>query len=765
MIIESLHIDCFGCLEDFSCTFDARLNIIEGENEAGKSTLSAFIRYMLYGFGRAGGNELAEKKKRINWQSGRAAGSMTVRVGDHRYRIERSTTQITGPRGKESYRDTGTLIDLETRMPLSWNEQKTPGERFLGVPEAIFLSTAFLPQLGARIGGSDLNEAIENLLFSGDESLNVQRALDKLESLRRTLLHKSGKGGVLADLTVREAELNARMTQAEKDNLTIFEKESTLATIKRQLSTAEKTEGDAAFHEEQDKAVLLLDLYRRLHEAEAEIAERESALKSMDGLPVYRLHESDLTDLALAGRTVEETKARYAEAKEIRARYTGTGLDKDAELYLERAAADGGTAAIRALSEKKEKHKLFSFVGAGAGGALGLLFLILSLAAPAVFGGFLALPYTLSALFLAAGGVLLLNAFRTKAALCALYARYGAKNAAEFLSRMEAVDRGREQVHTYRDAAKEAYDTETRLQAAYNRTLIELDTVVGRFGTRLPEDDVPAFLTALSEKARAAMEKKKLHEARIHAAQDVADAVAAQLIGTSEAEARALMPTDREIRPEDVRPEEWRKKREYYASKVRLLAGQAAELERELAALRARAENPADLQAKREALRELLLATREQHEACLLAHAAIEQAGERLRSEISPRLSDSACRMMDTLTGGRYGSVGVGRDLSISMSTADGTFALDYLSAGTQDLSYLSLRLSLIDLLYKEKPPVFFDESFAHQDDARTERILTMLAERAEGGQQSLIFTCHTRESEMAARVAPEATVIRMSAK
>jgi hypothetical protein len=156
----------------------------------------------------------------------------------------------------------------------------------------------------------------------------------------------------------------------------------------------------------------------------------------------------------------------------------------------------------------------------------------------------------------AAGGVLLFHALRTKAALTALYARYGAKNAAEFLSRAEAIDRGREQVHAYRDAAKDAYDTETKLQAVYNRALIELDTVAGRFGTRLPETDVPAFLSALSEKARAAMEKKKLHEARIHAAQDVADALCAQLVGTSEREARALMPTDREIRPEDVRPEE-----------------------------------------------------------------------------------------------------------------------------------------------------------------------------------------------------------------
>ena len=45
MTVESLHIDCFGCLRDFSCTLGPSLNIIEGDNEAGKSTLAAFLPF------------------------------------------------------------------------------------------------------------------------------------------------------------------------------------------------------------------------------------------------------------------------------------------------------------------------------------------------------------------------------------------------------------------------------------------------------------------------------------------------------------------------------------------------------------------------------------------------------------------------------------------------------------------------------------------------------------------------------------------------
>ena len=762
MIIESLHIDCFGCLQDFSCTFDSRLNIIEGDNEAGKSTLAAFVRYMLYGFGRAGGTELAEKKKRINWEKGRAAGSMTVRVGDRRYRIERSTTLVTGPRGKDTYRETGTLIDLGNRMPLSWNDQKTPGERFLGVPEAVFLSTAFVPQVSARIGGGELTEAIENLLFSGDESLNVQRALDKLEGLRRTLLHKSGRGGALYDLATREADVKARMAQAEKDNGAIFEKESALATVKRQLATAEKKQEEVEMHEKQEEAALLLVSYRRLHEAEHKLAEAEAALKNLDGLPAYRLHEGDLTDLALAGRTAKEAKARYLEAKQAREGYSGTGLDKNTELYLEKAQKGGGTAGLRALSETKKKHCMLTAVGGGCIAFAGLVLLILVLILPTAFGDLLALPYTLGSLLLLAGGGLGLEAYRVHRALTALYSLYGVKEQTEFLSRMDEIDRGREQVHAYRGAAKEAYDTETKLGVAYNRAVSELDTVVGRFGTRLPEENVEEFLNTLAETARRVMEKKKVYEAKVLSAQDVVDALSAQLIGTNEAAARAILPPDCEIRVEDVQLEEWRKQKDYFASQARILSRHVGELERELAALRARAQDPALLQAEWEALRDHSAAVREQHEACVMAYEAISGAGERLRAEISPRLSDFACRMMEELTDGRYRRIGIGSDLAVSVGTGDGTYSLDYLSAGTQDLSYLSLRMALIDLLYKEKPPVFFDESFAHQDNDRTERILRTLAERSAEGQQNLIFTCHTRESEMARRVAPEAAVIRM---
>ena len=49
MIIESIHIDKFAGLSDFDLRLGAGLNIIEGKNESGKSTVAAFIKFLFLG--------------------------------------------------------------------------------------------------------------------------------------------------------------------------------------------------------------------------------------------------------------------------------------------------------------------------------------------------------------------------------------------------------------------------------------------------------------------------------------------------------------------------------------------------------------------------------------------------------------------------------------------------------------------------------------------------------------------------------------------
>ena len=74
MIIEKITIKSFGQLSNLTMDFSETVNVIEGANEAGKSTIAAFIKYMLYGFEPDGAgipkDAVTERRKRISWDTG-----------------------------------------------------------------------------------------------------------------------------------------------------------------------------------------------------------------------------------------------------------------------------------------------------------------------------------------------------------------------------------------------------------------------------------------------------------------------------------------------------------------------------------------------------------------------------------------------------------------------------------------------------------------------------------------------------------------------
>ena len=64
------------------------------------------------------------------------------------------------------------------------------------------------------------------------------------------------------------------------------------------------------------------------------------------------------------------------------------------------------------------------------------------------------------------------------------------------------------------------------------------------------------------------------------------------------------------------------------------------------------------------------------------------------------------------------------------------------------DAAYLSLRITLTQYLYNEKPVLIFDDAFTRFDDERLERICKVLEKLSEQ-YQILILTCHEREAKL----------------
>ena len=83
MTFESLYIKSFGKLNGKRINFSDGINIIEGANESGKSTICAFIQFMFYGLPA----KTVDKLRYISWDTSLASGFIVIKDKGLRYRI------------------------------------------------------------------------------------------------------------------------------------------------------------------------------------------------------------------------------------------------------------------------------------------------------------------------------------------------------------------------------------------------------------------------------------------------------------------------------------------------------------------------------------------------------------------------------------------------------------------------------------------------------------------------------------------------------
>ena len=138
-----------------------------------------------------------------------------------------------------------------------------------------------------------------------------------------------------------------------------------------------------------------------------------------------------------------------------------------------------------------------------------------------------------------------------------------------------------------------------------------------------------------------------------------------------------------------------------------------------------------------------------QYAAIALAIETLGRADVELQSRFSPQLAQKAADYMDYLTDGRYDELVLARDLSAKARSADDPTPRDtaYLSAGTADLLYLSVRLALCELTCPadDPCPLVLDDTLVNFDDARAERARALFREIAQH-RQVILFTCHERD-------------------
>ena len=170
MRIISCKIYNFGRLSDIEMDFNESVNTIVRENGWGKSTFSAFIRIMLYGFsGERARNDTDNERKRYRpWNHGLYGGSIRISTSRNEYVVKK----IFGEKEKD---DEIQIINIHTGKMIE-NIQGSMGKYLLEIDEESYKRTAFITSADTTTGESDdINAKLGNLV---DDTKDVNRYED-----------------------------------------------------------------------------------------------------------------------------------------------------------------------------------------------------------------------------------------------------------------------------------------------------------------------------------------------------------------------------------------------------------------------------------------------------------------------------------------------------------------------------------------------------------------------------------------------------------
>ena len=290
MILEKLYIDGFGKFSDYSLNFSPSIQILYGENEAGKSTIHAFIQAMLYGIPKGASKKEVFFQYRPFSKALGFGGSLTFSHQGKSYCIQRDFLQ-----GGEAH------ITI-----LPQGEKLSEGESFLQSVLSPFSLESFKNTVSIRQLKSsteremvyELQAMLSNFQESGNVELNPQAALDYLEQEEAKLTEK-----MIPDATKRYSGLLGEVKNTHR-SLSLLEAEEAQFSEEKSLkefapkeaiieaTNREETDGEESFEKNSSpvKNCILkeesLELQRKVAEIEETREEwnRLSSLLEKEGL-------------------------------------------------------------------------------------------------------------------------------------------------------------------------------------------------------------------------------------------------------------------------------------------------------------------------------------------------------------------------------------------------------------------------------------------------------------------------------------------------
>ena len=767
MKINKIHIISFGGLKNYILEFSDGFNCVYGENEAGKSTVMSFIKMMFYGNSYSGAilqNNL--RKKYTPWDGSAMAGIIEFEKDGKLYRLEREFK-------KSNSTDKVTLTDLNL------GEKQTVsgdlGEKLFGLSAGAFERSLFIGSLGFpdsdTLSESELNGRLSNMVSTGDEKTSLEEVTSKIEKARFSLISKSGKTGEfyrnlkscedLKEKYVTSVEANQKYNEG-KEKLNRFNAETEILlkktrTLKEQIAKEQDIKNAQKLREfiktKEELELLKKDLtlndgspanenyLRSLKFAVSKHKNASSLVKSKE--KEAEIFKNQL-DILLGGPKLQNDETAENLNSQI------SELNKNIDSFeIKSKETDEKIRLLKGKLQTAKSH--FNPV-------LLVIGIILAVLSPMAFATFtLFIPQIICGLGIAF--IILSFILKPKsnkkerlileeiASLDGILANQ-TEHIEDLKNQISEKSAKAEAIRISANASIQVIDDQRLKLSACETELVELKTE-----EQTCAEELNQLLNRLNLKTENLEKTVELLETNAQKQKELKQHIGFLLsdlnnITYEEAKAK-LSQIEAEKIDESVDLTAVKEEYEGLSKEITKRLTLRATAETELKALLTGIEPPAVLET---ALKEKTELLQKQKDFCDCADIALEvlrDSFSELRSTYGSKLEKKTAEIFSAITNGKYSGVTVSKSFKINVESENNPISreAEYLSSGTFDQVYLSLRLAVAELL-EEKLPLFLDDTLSQYDDNRAKLTAEFLKDATENSQ-AIMFTCHKSIKEI----------------
>lgn len=700
MEIKELRLNHFGKFNNKTIPLKSGLNLIYGENEAGKSTIHTFIKGMLFGIekqrGRASKDDTYLKYQ--PWDTpGAYSGSMDIEAEGKTYRIIRNFDKNT---------KSCTIIDIQTGREINLKPEELV-ELYGGLTESGYRNTISIEQLRAKTDQELVEEVrnyLANLSMSKSNEVDVNRAQTILKEKRKELegLHLDNK-------------IKAIKEELEE----CLQKEGRIDELTLQLKEVERKEKlQSSTNEGISQSSGLINLENENIDSMVKYEEH------LDYFPVIKeKHNSYCQDRSLK-QSLKEKQNRLKEEQSII-----WGNTKENNHLLEQLKELENINYNIAQYEQKESFFTEDYLDKVKKERSGDLFL-----------GFIPVIACIISILL----------FMKH--MSPLWLIIGVFGVAGFIGFLYLVKQSKAKLHNIeeenkilKENLKKLYD---KKQNILNRNhAVSEQELKGQYEYHLKSEMSLGHLQNQIEdyEEQIANISNKIHKAEeglLDYFRDFSFRYHKEGLPVFESGNSSFSLLEEYIRNEKQSIADLKDNRAKENEEMKL---KKEKIKWELKSLEDNEERLMFLTKQLQEMEEQAKNNEVELAAINLSLETINNLSVDIHDSFGWKLNELISQLAETITNGKYSNVKVDEKMNIKVEGQDNYILLDKLSAGTIGQLYLALRLAISDLVYgKGAMPILLDDCFALYDDKRTKAALGSLVQSESG--QIILFTCHKRE-------------------